>query len=104
TAAWDGRTQFGHCGSTEECIETAYDPDVEEAPGIRKAAGDVAACAYDSRGDGVTDRVSNSKPHAKNFQQPAAAERLSGRRQRAGRQFSSLKKRPCSINKSAIII
>ena len=73
SAAWNRGAEFRHRGGAEERVKSANDPHTEKQPSVWKASCDVTGRSNDARGNRVADGGGNSKPHAENLQQPAAA-------------------------------
>jgi|ERR1700686_970778 len=74
-AARNRSAEFGQRGRASERIESPDDPDAEEEINVGEPLRNVAGCAHDSGGDGVSDRGGYSEPHAENFEQAATAAR-----------------------------
>src|SRR5215472_9974441 len=102
-AARNRRSELGHGRRTAKSIEPAENPDSKKQPTVGQLLRDIARSVDNAGSDCVSDCRGHPKPHAQGFQQPAAAVRLSGRRQRAGRQFSPPKIAIRWSNKAAII-
>ena len=102
-AARNRSSELGHGGRTTKSIEPAEHPDSKKQPGVGQSLRDIARSVDNAGSDCVSDGRRHPKPHAQGFQQPTAAVGLSGRRQRAGRQFSPPKIAICWNNKAAII-
>jgi len=102
-AARNRGAKFGHRRSTAKRVEPAENPNGQKQPRRRQSLCDLPGRVDDARSDRISNGRRHPKPHAKHFQQPAAAVRLSGRRQRCGRQLSPLEIRISGTNKAVMI-
>ena len=69
------RAKFSNGWSAEKGVKSADDPNGKKKSCLGKAFRDVAWRANDTGGNRIADRRGNSKPHAEDLQQFAAADK-----------------------------